>query len=77
MRAFLTYSEMNELASRAFLISFEKTKSKDESKALFIVVTSSFSRMTAFLLRVDLKLSLIFAISGTMDFKTAEFKRSE
>ena len=53
---FLTSYEMKELASRAFLISFEKSISKYGSSALFNLEDSSLTVTTAFLLKVDLKL---------------------
>jgi hypothetical protein len=66
--AFLTYSEMKEFASRVLLISFVKTKSTSESSCLLTLFESSFSAITAFLLREDLKLSANFMRSGVSNF---------
>ena len=64
INVFLTSSEMNELASRVFLISLVKMASRSESSILFILLESSFSVMTAFLLKFDLRLSISLMMSG-------------
>lgn len=54
-RTFLTSSEINELASRDFLISLLKMRSSSESSPFLTLRASSLSVTTAFLLNEDLR----------------------
>ena len=66
IRAFFTSSEMKEFVSRVFFISLEKISSRSQSSCFFNWVYISLMIITPFLLRVDLRLSVSFMISGTM-----------
>lgn len=64
LSVFRTYSEMKELASNVFFNNFEKTASNSESSNFLHLLESSFKVITAFLLRLDLKLSTNLIIYG-------------
>jgi len=72
-----TSSEMNELVSSVLRTSFPKMSSNSPSNCLLTFPLSSFTAETAFLLNVDLKLSLSFIKSGTIAFVTLATNSSE
>jgi len=68
---------MNEFVSNVFLISLENIKSNYGSNCLFTFIDNSFTAITAFLLRVDLKLSVRRIKSGMIAFVALETSISE
>lgn len=65
INALLTSSEIKEFASRVFFKSLENIESSSESSILVSLFDISYNVITAFLLKLDLRLSTNFITSGT------------
>jgi hypothetical protein len=67
---------MKEFVSRLFLINLEKIRSNYVSNTFFTFALSSLRTTSAFLLRVDLRLSATFMRSGMAAFNVGTVRRS-
>lgn len=76
-RALRTSSEMKELASNVFFRSLEKIESSSVSKFFLTLFERSWRVITAFLLRLDRKLSTSLITSGVRILRTGLFSSSE